>query len=307
MAALTRVPFDDPSEFLARLRQSNDAWWKNGSRASSWVFRGVGDADNWRLVPSAWRKTQNRLHPLIVKIKAAELEIECDNGLNLIARCYFEWQAAEREALFQFAERANAAGFRVNPKAYSKECSPLAMRRAQNFTFPSPPPDIELMALAQHHSIPTRLLDWSENPMVAAFFAAFSSAGREDARNICVWALDTSCAQQAENRGSAGRFRLRLHTPSRSENLYLHSQEGVLTELLDAEKHFFEYDDWPSLEDAFEGMDSAHPVLIGHTLDIEHVPRLLTLLEREGVNSAMLMPSLDHVSKSVMAGWKITD
>jgi hypothetical protein len=58
--------------------------------------------------------------------------------------------------------------------------------------------DFELlpfMALAQHHGIPTRLLDWSNHPYIACYFAAASAISIkfcDDSDRIAVFGLDVN-------------------------------------------------------------------------------------------------------------------
>jgi hypothetical protein len=55
-------------------------------------------------------------------------------------------------------------------------------RRARQFVNLDMSNKWDILALAQHHGLPTRLLDWTTNPLVAAYFAVTSNPAETDAR-----------------------------------------------------------------------------------------------------------------------------
>jgi hypothetical protein len=64
-------------------------------------------------------------------------------------------------------------------------------------------------AIAQHYGMPTRLIDWSKSPYVAAFMAFFAALTEErvaPGKRVAIWALDVD-RFGALCRGDSGEFR----------------------------------------------------------------------------------------------------
>lgn len=74
----------------------------------------------------------------------------------------------------------------------------LINRFKQNATFllsQHPKNDFEWLFLMQHYSMPTRLLDWTESPLVALYFAAFENEASDGA----LWVLLPTILNEKSN------------------------------------------------------------------------------------------------------------
>lgn len=292
-AELLSIDSGSASEFLNDLlRLRLDA--RPTEVGSRYVFRGQGDS-SWGLVPSAFRPRtilgyENRER---ARIAADEPKRTWDQG------------DAEFLALAEFLTLADEVGLGV-----PGDCPTLRQwNRLNNIVGHRigiddwPPEELfEALAVAQHHGVPTRLLDLSYNPLVAAYFAAENPPDR--AKQVAVWCIDRQLLALATKEL---RCSLRFVTVPKARNSNLAAQEGLFLLDLDASKQ-----SRPALELAIaEQMrqcvqhgrvpTESRAVTTKYCLRTDQCHCLLELLRRLGVDRAHLMPSLGNVVQELEA------
>jgi hypothetical protein len=173
-------------------------------------------------------------------------------------------------------------------------------KEAIPFTNYLPQDVLEWIALAQHHHLPTRLLDWTESPLVALFFAVNDPNNREnDEEDGIVWSLAAFVLQG----GLFNSFEeIDQAIRNRPNNIYfprhisprISAQQGCFTVHSRPEKGGY-----VPLEERAEAGDRSI-VLTKCVIPAERKAHFRLELNRLGINYFALFPDLDGLSRKLV-------
>ena len=185
---------------------------------NGFIFRGHSSSI-YKLLPSALRK-EGMIGTNLIK---SDEYIKIYGELLQIYR--------ESQLLQQFYKNCDDTGLYL-PFIDEKNIYYLLNEDRIASTFPPfeywPPKDYyELMSLAQHYGIPTRLLDWSRDLNVAIYFALSDYLrGKEIRENeyMTIWAMDAGSLELESK-----PLPLKITKPRYHNNPNLHAQKGVFS------------------------------------------------------------------------------
>ena len=292
-------------------------------RTRPWVFRGHRDS-NWPLTPSALRIDAEMLTAELSRWEPIRTKTRTPKPFGQVL--------AELHTLRAFYVLADQQGLTLpedSQRIRDEINAPWkhAIRLSKERT-PWPPPELlSMLGLAQHHGLPTRLLDWSYDISAATYFACVDAArewvelealadvgeltqGQQERYEhglIEVWALNLYLTTPDPDEGDAARAPFIVVTAPGANIVNLRAQSGLFT--LDNPTLF----DWDAAETDTIPMDKkllregrTTPAMRRFQLPLSHAPHLLTLLARERITGARFFPGYDGVVKALRERkWRI--
>ncbi len=306
MRPIPETVLETAEEIFQTLRMSNTALF--GDRPiPDWVFRGHSDA-SWKLQPGVWRDDflprfgTSQPFLAICATEAARQQIDHPGWQGLYA---FDTAGRLEKALQRmgiayallrnFVHTARSLGLLQDGEQLERAENMLT-RGGHIVEFFDP----ELESIAQHYGIPTRLLDWSYDPLSALYFALEGSRSGVDA---VVWGVDLlgHATSSALNRRHPYSPSVEIFHGDRHANQRVRSQRGVFTFIWNAESHYANYGTYPTVENYLTDLHARKFII--RPSDREKTLALVNLF-RERKTRAHLMPDLEScasVAKSAFS------
>lgn len=213
------------------------------------------------------------------------------------------WQLLPKVERQDFIESAKKAG--TNGEDYERTIFRQFIIRAPHLL----PPNAELTDkyfLAQHHGLPTRLLDWSTNPLVGLFFAAakdsdkdgrvfvmYSRDGTEESFGDVVYQDDenvTKCIQEIYKGGSEEEnnvYPLRI-IPNAQHGRILSQASRFTLHPIKSKK-----------------LEELNNIIFSYNILSKNKVSIMEELSVLNVNWSTLFPDIDHIVKEIKFQAKI--
>ncbi len=211
---------------------------------------------------------------------------ELGSGRPIIQRYVFRGQANASWGIMSSFDRSIPAHLTDREREYTKFLSFFRLLNERVGTDLSSLGDLDLAGIAQHYGMPTRLIDWSRSPYVAAYFAFYYCRLSDDSDpNVAIWAIDTVEFERAVDKR---KFQICNTKPYR--NYRINRQAGKFISACGAES---------SLSGYISGLRSDCPLLIKFVIPVEESAEALNDLILMGLSPADIYPDFEGIANYV--------